>query len=362
VLAGSDVVWGQEGRGGAVSVRAAAPGRRTRTIFRARRPPVPADRKPPGPGVVVGVAHGVSSLEASRSRIAFVRYATVVTERRCDGRPCGPREEEPLFRELWVGPLRGPFRRVARGSARSGPGCEFIEPTYADVSGTVVIYAEQDRACQGTTADAFRSARVVLLRGRTRTILARSTVPLGPVAIAGRYAAWSMYGPVRAGEQARGRTITVFDMRGHAVAYRLRVPLEPAGALDLDLQADGTLVVTADRLPRGSCPSRIVAWSRRRAPRLHPIARILSAGGARIAGNRIVVAAQSPDCRRGLLTLTGLRGTARTLASFGVSEQSARGLLDPYVDFDGRRAAFAVRHRPSPEGTQTTSVYVGLVR
>jgi hypothetical protein len=64
------------------------------------------------------------------------------------------------------------------------------------------------------------------------------------------------------------------------------------------------------------------------------------------------------------LALAALNGRARTLSSFGTSEQSLRGLLGEIVDFDGRRAAFVVSTRPAepPDAQGSTAIYFGRVR
>jgi hypothetical protein len=354
-LTGARVVWGQVDSRGAVTIRSGS-GTGIRTLFSARLPAVPVDRVP-GPPLVAGVAHGAASLEASPSRIAFIRYAILVTEGRCAGRPCGVRTEEPLFWELWVGASRGPFRRVAGGApTAASPSCELVVPGPVDVSGTSIVYAEHRALCRGRLADAYAGrARVVLLRGRSKTILARTSSPIDAVAIAGRYAAWGTYARARAAEKP---TITVYDLRRRSIAYRVTT-----GSLSsFGLQGDGTIAW----LTSSDDAAATLAWASPRSPRPHVLKAVAPIGFVvRIAGDRILLAAKVPrSCCAVRLALAALNGRARTLSSFGTSEQSPRGLLGEIVDFDGRRAAFVVSTRPAepPDAQGSTAIYFGRVR
>jgi hypothetical protein len=358
-LAGSEVVWGEETYEGVISIRARGARGTVRTLFRARLPDVPGDATD-DPFFRVTVAQAIGEIAGSASRIAFLRLAILVKEPRC--RPgCGaPTIFEPLFSELWAGAPGGHFRRVAGGPpTRSGAFCRRIRPTAIDLSGSKLLFAERVETCQGDAAATFRESRLVLTRARPRQqLLFRSKAPLGPVAIAGRFAAWgSNVRSEPAFRASRPATITVYDLERRHVSYRISADeLRSTGSLSFDLQRNGTVAVAA--MPRRSgCPSPIVSWASRASPKPH-VLRVTALGTyLRLVGNRILVS--TPDIPCGdvdRLEVVSLDGRVSHLASFSKSSHPPAN-LSPEVDFDGQRFVLAVTRAGSSQ--RVTSIYLG---
>ena len=358
-LAGNEIVWGEETSGGAISIRAKSVRGTVHTLFRASLPDVPGGAAN-DPSFRVTVAQVIAEITGSPSRIAFLRLATLVKEPRC--RPsCGaPTVFEPLFSELWAGTPDGRFRRMAGGApTRSGPLCKRIRPTAIDLSGSKLLFAERVETCQGDAAATFRESRLVLARGGSRQqLLFRSQAPLGPVATAGRFAAWGSN--VRSEptfRASRPAAITVYDLERRQVSYRISADdLKSTGSLSFDLQPNGTLAVAA--IPRrSSCSTPLVSWASRASPKPH-VLRVTALGTyLRIARNRILISTPGIPCGHlARLELVNLDGRVSRLASFGNSSHPPLN-LSPDVDFDGHRFVLAVtRAGPSQ---RVTSIYLG---
>ena len=358
-LAGREIVWGEDRRDGSISVRATRVGGVARTLFRAARPAVPSDASN-DPSFRVSVAHLIGQIAGSRSRIAFLRLATLVKEPRC--RPgCGASTLfEPLFNELWIQASGGHVRRIAGGvPTQQGPGCRRIRPTAIDLSGVNVLYAERIETCQGDAADSFRESRLILVAGRSPAqLILRSQAPLGPVAIAGRFAAWGSDVDSEPGfRSGREAMVTVYDLKSRRVLYRVGAgALQSSGSLSFDLQPNGTIAIAAIRMASGCLPA-MVAWASRAAPRPH-VLRVGAVGTyLRIAQNLILLSAPDVSCGHvARLTLVNLQGRLTRLASFSDSSNPP-AFLNPEVDFDGHRFAIAVTRSGPPQ--DTTSIYLG---
>lgn len=354
-LSGPDVLWGEDRSDGSIWIRAARVGGAVRTLFRAPRPAVPDDAETDR-SFRVSVAQVVGAIAASPSRSAFIRDATLVKEPRCRPECEAPTLLEPLFSEVWSRASGGAFRRIAGGQPiRKGPACRRIRPTAVDVFGSKLLYAERIERCRGEAEATLVESRLVLVSGRSRPrVLLRSAAPLGPVAIAGRFAAWGRDVRSEPGFRLdRQAKIVVYDLKDRRVLYRVTADaLRSDGSLTFDLQQNGTMALAAVKRASG-CPPTTVAWTSRAAPRPH----ILPVGATgtylRIVGNRILLSEPGPRCGNGArLALVDLRGRARTLASF-----SPPAFLNPEVDFDGRRLAIAVIQQKG--SAATTAIYVG---
>jgi hypothetical protein len=268
-LALSEIAWGEKKSDGSISIRVRGTSGAIRTLFGAKQPAVPGDAAG-DPSFKITVTQEIGEIAGSPSRIAFVRIATLVKDPRC--RPsCGaPTLFEPLFSELWMATRGGHFRRVAGGAPRgSGPLCKRIRPTAIDLSGSRLLYVERVETCQSDAVASFRESRLILVREGSRPqLLARTKAPLGPVAIAGRFAAWGSDVRSEPGfRSSRQATITVYDLESRRVSYQISADdLRSTGSLGFDLQPDGTIAIAA--IPRRSgCSTPIVAWASRASPK-----------------------------------------------------------------------------------------------
>jgi hypothetical protein len=361
-LAWSKIAWGERKSDGSISIRARGTSGAIRTLFGAKQPAVPGDAAG-DPSFKITVTQEIGEIAGSPSRIAFLRTATLVKDPRC--RPgCGaPTLFEPLFSELWMATPGRHFRRVAGGAPRrSGPLCRRIRPTAIDLSGSRLLYAERVETCQGDAAATFRESRLILVReGSRQQLLSRTKAPLGPVAIAGRFAAWGSDVRSEPGFRAsRQATITVYDLESRRVSYQISADdLRSTGSLGFDLQPDGTIAIAA--IPRRSgCSTPIVAWASRASPKPHVLRLTAMATYLRIARNRILVATPDISCGHvARLTLVSLEGQIRSLASFSDSSNPPL-FLSPETDFDGHRFVIAVTRAGSAR--PVTAIYLGTTQ
>jgi hypothetical protein len=237
-----------------------------------------------------------------------------------------PTSIQPLLGEVWVGPPRGPFRRVS-GAPRSCP--QRAIAVAVDASGGNVLVADRLPACEAATASINR---ITLIRpGRGRRVLRSSrALVFRAAALAGRYAAWTEESTdVHGGP--RVFSLVVYDLRRRREAYRLGPPEVRIDTLpQLDVQPDGTVAFIAG--PRGAACDGTLGWASRArpTPRFLPVNAI---GPPIAASNRVLFASRSsctsPEAPR--LVVAALRGGVRTVAR--PPELGA-------VDFDGRRLAF----------------------
>ena len=295
VLAGSQVVWTSD----VASVYASAPVRR---LWRAERVSVPRGL-PEDPRISYRVDQEINALTASASTAAFVRTVELYRIPICADAPCPgvqPREQR-LRGDVWSGPPRGPFRRIARGALD------------ADVDRNTVVYSETSGGKSGIVVARPHAARIQLT--------SEPDVEFPHVAVAGRYEHWP----------APPATVVVYDLRTRRPAYTLG-PQELGHVVvsSLDLEVDGTVAVASDPSPAGGCDGG-VAWASIAEPKLHYLSGNAIPWRIRIAAGRIAF------ITRTCVAPTPFRLVLRTL--------DGRTLADGVVayggfDFDGHRLAY----------------------
>jgi hypothetical protein len=217
--------------------------------------------------------------------------------------------------ELVAGPAAGPFEPVTSclavtefhgfdldGDLLAGPDCSNDKIQVRDLAG-------------GTQEPVPGSPRGVHIAGRYVTWIQASP------------AAWSWVGQ-----------IFVWDRSTRSIAYSIPQSAMPHGFRDLDVRADGTIVIayfTKD------FPSMRVAWASATEPRLHTLPLPTRASyEVRIAGDRIAFARGNDPF--------GLGGVS--LAEVGVTDFSGRtriltrgaesAVFGQHFDFDGTRIAY----------------------
>ena len=318
LLVGPEVMWARDDPVPSLYV-----GRRR--IWTAPRVSLPADY-PTQTGFDYFVGQGVAPISRMRVGIVFLRVVYVVRRHVCHrgGRFCGPPDDTfPLYSEVWRGPLRGPFRRVAGGPGRP-------RVTAAAASGDDVVFAERVQPDH---------SRIVLQRSGRRTVLADGPSRAFPqLALSGRYAAWLDWKVDDRGDYADSFRLVVYDVAARRTAYALEAAaLRSNNPPGFDVDARGTVVFTAERSPEGGCDGGL-AWASTREPRAHFIRSNALSGTLRIAGGRIAyVTRASCTGARARLALIDLRGRMQRLTPPLLSS-------GPF-DYDGRRLAYADARR-----------------
>ena len=252
VLAGSRVVWGSTEPGGAIVVRAGAPGAAPTSLFTFAPLDAPSEQ------VFGGIA-------ASATHLAMVRAASRPTG---DPEPVGEMRRDSTSEigviansagstTLVAGPLGGPFLKVSGRRAPRVPGrrCRpAVNPSGPALWGSVLAYVENETLC---TRDGERVRDRIVVRDLARPaapprVVARGTpsfpgaeprVSVGTVRLAGRYVAWQ---EIRMIEHSETRA-RVLDLRsGRIVRTVDRGPGgEPGDVLEwFDVGPDGSLVVS----------------------------------------------------------------------------------------------------------------------
>lgn len=314
----------------------------SRLLWRGRDVALPA-AEPPGSHVV----QGIGALGASASAAGFVYGATVALPPGCDF--CS----RPVFREVWVGPPQGPFRRVRGLPSR----CHQIDAL--DAGPTAVVVSESPTTCSEA---APTSARVVSVpirgRGRRVVLAASNAFRFTGVAAAGRYVAWNRV-PPHCGRRriACWRAgVVVFDRRTSRVVLKLHAKqLHVTGGPSISsaLQADGKLALVAFGATKPCegivCNHGRLAWASPSSPRPHLVAAAPRDWPIAMSDDRIVF----PTEDNGALEVSDLRGRARTLDRFVPSVRWFPGTLDA----SGGRALWVVA-TPAP----STSILAARLR
>jgi hypothetical protein len=246
-FAGPAVLWGNSSLDPPVLFRFERGA--SRPIWRGREVALP-EGQPVGSHVMQSIA----GLSASRSAAAFVYRAGVALPPGCDF--C----YRPLFSELWVGPPRGPFRRVRGLPSR----CRVFEAL--DAAAADVLVAERPTPCGEPRQVSARIVSVPIRPAGRRSVLAQSRAfSYQSVAAAGRYVAWDRFPndcSVRTFPCSRAGVV-LYDRRSRAVALRLNAKqLRVSGtpSFSLALQPDGKLAVASIGK---------LAWTSPSSPRPH---------------------------------------------------------------------------------------------
>jgi hypothetical protein len=232
------------------------------------------------------------------------------------------------------------FDRDPRGGPLAGPYHPLVacgEPVYQEVAEELPSDLDGSLLLTPDSSDCLGSLLLQDLQAGTTVPLAvGSRVVRAPVAIAGRYVAFS---ELRA-DNYSFQWVTVFDrLAGREVYRTANLPL---GFPGIDLQPDGTLAVTYvdDTRDRTFGTSR-VDWYSIAEPRQHRLPYSLATTPVSIAGNRILVDRKRPHARTEL-ALLGLGGARQSVARFANGGERGPRRAGSF-DFDGSRVVFAQR-------------------
>jgi hypothetical protein len=326
-LAGDVVVWGEEGRTGAVRVMSGAPGREPRLVHRIA--PATAPRTERQLGEVA------SSFGASSTTFAALAFTTTVIQESHDT------VTSSSTNVLVGGPLRGPAR-ILGGClpARGGMGCKDAcgSPDGVDVDGERIAVIETGRPCG--RLEEFRTS--VKVDGVTVATAPPNAV--GVVELAGRYVAW--FGL----DESFDDELVVRDLETGSDALRLTAAAVGVRGFDeLALQPDGTVAFTGG-LRRG--PGQRLFWTAPGRPGVRLLDRRAGHGDIALSGRRILYERLLSERRfTGELILRPLAGgRERKLAHF---PERRRRVGD--LDLDAARATWADRptrrgYDPLPRG------------
>lgn len=343
VFAGSQVVWGQRERAGAVSLWRSGGRRPVRLALIA---PPRGERS----------MQELTALVASKTHMAYVLTTTTPFATRADSVAAPVKR---MVTALWAGPIGGRPRKLSGFgdvyADHDGECKPATAPSDIEIQDRLLAFVETAILCR--RALATRVDRVVLtdVPSRRRRILTQGhqtpeeEPAIDGIRIAGRLAAW-----LRVNPRTSRMQLVVYDRRSRRVRRRITAGSDSLpDILGYGLQADGTVALTTGA-------SHDVAVFSRGGQRLDlPSFGHLPDGFDRepfsyhplIAHNRVAFErAVSPSASE--LAVGDLRGNLRTIASFGSRER----LLG--ADFDGRRIAWASTRLGSP---RNSGVFVALL-
>jgi hypothetical protein len=321
-LAGDVVVWGENGRNGAVRVKAGAPGREPVLLHRIA--PATARRTERHLGQVP------ASFGASASAFAALVHTSTVTSE--DGDSISSQSTNAVV----GGPLRGPAGALAgcvprRGDAGCGEACG--GPDALAVDGERIAIAASGGPC-----DRYEAWRTTIAVDGVAVDAGRPN-DLREMALAGRYLAWLQDGD---------GVLVVHDLEAGAAVLRLAA--RDAGARGFDelaLQPDGTIAFTAYRR-RG--PAQRLGWAAPGSPGVRLVDRRAAYGDIALSGGRVLYERLLGEFGGELILRPLTGGEERKLAHF---PERRRRVGD--LDLDGARATWAAQptrrgYDPPPRG------------
>jgi hypothetical protein len=298
LLAGSRVVWAEEGRQG-LSVVVGGRGGRRRTVFRRRRS-----------------AAGIPALTTMAASGGALVFEFVVGE------------------GYVVSPPYGRLAGRPGGRLKSLGGCRQHGALGAD--GRFVLYPEERYVCQRAPGRYYAVVRNVGSGATHRLLLPPERG--GPLVIAGRFIAVGALDP-----RAAPVPFTVWNWPRRAAVYSFPAPSGETRAFDL--QPDGKAVI-AYRAP-SKAAGFVAEWHAPADPAPHRLPLRLSAPTVKLARDRIALAHRTVAGEE--LALMRLNGTTVQVAGFRGGPRGARRV--GIFDFDGQRVTWAERR-----GRGTTTI------